>query len=244
MSVERQKIKKYSSKNSITSLVDNLSTISTGDKRPFAPLNISEKWRLHRSSNIYKASVYLVIAIIAIGFYLGKQNKSSQIASADSSDQINVTSTTTKVQSRKIIVYVTGEVNSPGVVQVQEGARIFEAIEMAGGSTALSNISACDLASKVIDGTTIYIPKQGENVGCSRGQSANAGGNSSTSTVINLNTATQAELETLPGVGPALASTIISYREENGGFSSVNDLRKVSGIGDKKFSDLKDLVSV
>lgn len=172
--------------------------------------------------------------------------------------------------SEKIYVYITGEVNSPGVVLLDNGSRIVDAIEAAGGVTDKANITKVNLVYILQDGMKINIPNQNdlknnekfEYITMSSGDEKNdANINNSTSntsseesssnkesafkiSVVNINTATQTELETLPGIGPSLALKIINYRKENGKFSSIEDIKNVSGIGDAKFENIKNYIKV
>ena len=172
--------------------------------------------------------------------------------------------------SEKIYVYITGEVNSPGVVLLNNGSRIVDAIEAAGGVTDKANITKVNLVYILQDGMKINIPNQNdlknnenfEYITMSSGDEKNDANinNSASNTsseesssnkesafkisVVNINTATQTELETLPGIGPSLALKIINYRKENGKFSSIEDIKNVSGIGDAKFENIKNYIRV
>ena len=172
--------------------------------------------------------------------------------------------------SEKIYVYITGEVNSPGVVLLDNGSRIVDAIEAAGGVTDKANITKVNLVYILQDGMKINIPNQNdlknnenfEYITMSSGDDKNDANinNSASNTsseksssnkesafkisVVNINTATQTELETLPGIGPSLALKIINYRKENGKFSSIEDIKNVSGIGDAKFENIKNYIRV
>lgn len=172
--------------------------------------------------------------------------------------------------SEKIYVYITGEVNSPGVVLLNNGSRIVDAIEAAGGITDKANITKVNLVYILQDGMKINIPNQNdlknnenfEYITMSSGDEKNDANinNSASNTsseksssnkesafkisVVNINTATQTELETLPGIGPSLALKIINYRKENGKFSSIEDIKNVSGIGDAKFENIKNYIRV
>jgi competence protein ComEA len=130
------------------------------------------------------------------------------------------------------IVAVAGRVKTPGLVRVKPGARVADAIDAAGGVLPGTDLSTVNLARKVVDGELITI-------GTAAG-SANPGQPGK----VNLNTATAAQLDALPGVGPVLAERIVAYRESKGGFRSVGELRQVEGIGDAKYDEIKDLVVV
>lgn len=149
--------------------------------------------------------------------------------------------------TEKIKVYITGEVNSPGVKEVSEGARIEDIIVLAGGLTEFANISKVNLAYKLEDGQKIYIPNVNEKVDEyiteENGEGIVEKSNKSLGK-ININTADIGTLCELPGVGESLANRIIQYREENGKFKSIDDLKNVSGIGEKKFESLREYIVV
>ena len=158
-------------------------------------------------------------------------------------------------ESIHIIVHITGEVNHAGVFQLSEGARVADAIEAAGGATKEADLESINLAYILADGQKIYIPnkKDKENneqktyITTESGDTISVENNSTQKGVnakVNINTANQSELETLPGIGPSLASKIIEYREQNGKFNSIEELKNVKGIGDARFEDLKDDVII
>lgn len=159
-------------------------------------------------------------------------------------------------EENKIYIYVTGEVNSPGVVILNKGSRIVDAINEAGGTTDMADITKINLVYILEDGMKVNIPSiekteepsnfQYVTSDSGDGKSDNSSHSSSEKTysVVNINTATQTELETLPGIGPSLALKIINYRKENGSFSSIDDIKNVSGIGDSKFESLKKYLTV
>lgn len=156
--------------------------------------------------------------------------------------------------SHPVLVHIGGAVVRPGVVSLAKGARVFDAVAAAGGFTTQADLAQMNLARAVNDGESILVPAQGKpgaashsaagsstSTGATSGSGSNAGAPSGP---VNLNTADQKLLESLPHVGPALAARIIEWRESHGGFASVNQLREVSGIGEKTFADLKPLVTV
>lgn len=138
-----------------------------------------------------------------------------------------------------LVVAVTGRVRKPGLVRLPPGARVADALEAAGGVLPDTDLSAVNLARKVTDGELIAIGVPG--VAAADGPAAGAGPGAGP---VNLNTATLAQLDALPGVGPVLAQRILDHRARHGDFRSVGDLRQVEGIGDSKFAQLKDLVTV
>jgi competence protein ComEA len=161
------------------------------------------------------------------------------------------TATHAKEQPATIAVHVAGAVNHPGVVELQSGARVIDAVEAVGGALADGDLDRLNLAAKVSDGQRVYVAKVGQSdPGALNDASAGgvddpaASGTGAPGGKVNLNTATQAQLETLPGIGPTYAQAIIAERQRRGGFTSVNDLRSVRGIGDKRFAELAPLVTV
>lgn len=225
-------------------------------------------WNLPLKTALAAITALAVITAIILGVQLANRPQSAPLLTldntpADSSpaqhlaptpgpmSQPDPTSTldpSTAAPATDLWVHVAGQVTNPQVVQLPAGARVIDAVEAAGGALAGADLDTVNLARQVQDGEQIYIPSPGESVPHSAG-SAGVGdsgiGQSKVvgNPVLNLNWASQNELETLPGIGPALAGRIIEYREQTGGFSSVEQLRQVSGIGPKVFEKLKDLVT-
>jgi competence protein ComEA len=139
-----------------------------------------------------------------------------------------------------LIVDVAGAVREPGVYEFAEGDRVIDAIERAGGSLAKADLSLLNLAAPLADGTQILVPKAGPPVAGVAGGAVPG----STGGLINVNTASATELETLSGIGEVLAATIIEYRTQNGPFASVEDLMDVSGIGPATLDEIRDQVTV
>jgi len=168
-------------------------------------------------------------------------------------------------KAKDLLVHVAGAVAKPGVYQLPHGSRVIDAVNQA-GPAAEAELDSLKLASPVTDGQTIYVPMKSSTqtgsmvAGSPPGSpvsSAGTGRNAFTSQtgvkpfsaatvtgLVNINTADQSQLDTLPGVGPSLAQRIIQYREINGPFKAIEDLKDVSGIGDKNFEKLKDRVTV
>ena len=149
----------------------------------------------------------------------------------------------------EVYVDVDGAVASPGVYRLQDGARVSQAIDAAGGLTAEADVTGLNRASKVTDGQKIYVPTVGEQqaalaAGGADGGAAAASGTGASSGLVNINTASAAELQTLSGIGPSMAQSIIDERTQNGAFASVDDLMRVSGIGEKKLAKIKDCICV
>lgn len=137
-----------------------------------------------------------------------------------------------------IYVDIKGEVMNPGVYKVEDFSRLFQLISLAGGITGDADILALNLSLKLRDEQVIYIPSISEDYPIiteiiEKGISG----------VVNINTASLEQLDSLPGIGPATAQSIIDYREENGDFNVVDDLVNVSGIGEATLNEIKDLIT-
>lgn len=202
---------------------------------------------------IIKIAVIVLIIIGGIIYYFS--NRTSTTYEDILTNDVVVENKTTEVteEDTKIKVYVTGEVNTPGVIELEEGARIQDAIEGAGGIKAEANLKDINLAYEVSDGEKIYIPNLAEANGDETAEeqisseSSSSGTSSSTSSSnekININKATASELTTIPGVGESTAQKIIDYREQNGKFKTIEDIKNVSGIGDSKYEKMKEYISV
>lgn len=145
-----------------------------------------------------------------------------------------------------LIIDVKGAVKKPGIYQLKKPARMYQVIEAAGGSTSDADLSKCNLAQEVTDGSVIYIPRIGEKIPTTFFTSTGDGTNSSKDKngKIFINTASAQELEKLPGIGSAKAEAIIQYREEHGPFQEKSDVAKVPGIGEKLLERFQDLIVV
>lgn len=137
-----------------------------------------------------------------------------------------------------LVVSVIGQVHRPGLVSVPDGSRVADVISAAGGALPEADLSTVNLARLVVDGEQIAVGVPGSSLPEGAGSTGPSAG------LVDLNTASLAELEELPGIGPVLAERIIDLREENGGFTDVEQLREVSGIGPSVYEGLVDLVTV
>ena len=169
--------------------------------------------------------------------------------SGDLSDDESEESSSKASAETEVYVDVDGAVASPGVYRLKDGARVSQAIDAAGGLTAEADVTGLNRASKVTDGQKIYVPTVGEQqaalaAGGTEGGAVTVSGAGTSSGLVNINTASAAELQTLSGIGPSMAQAIIDERTQNGAFASVDDLMRVSGIGEKKLSKIKDCICV
>ncbi len=154
----------------------------------------------------------------------------------------------TAIEPVEISVYICGNVKEPGVVEIKEGTRLDEAIKMAGGPIEKADLAAVNLAYKLKDEDMIYIPEKGEKpretVKAVQGVNTFTSKSGDNNGKVNLNTATESELDTLSGIGPATAKAIIAYRTKVGAFGSIEEVKEVKGIGDAKFDSIKDSITV
>lgn len=202
-----------------------------------------------------------IVAVIGITYYSYTNEKNIEISQENELEVENETNeiNVDEENSEKIAtikVHVSGAVKNEGVYELEEDARIADAIEKAGGVSDIANMKNVNLASKLEDGMKIYIPKQGEDVlennleENSNNKETTLGGSGTNSNVgnekgkININKATKEELDTLPGIGESTAQKIIKYREEHGSFKNIEELKEVKGIGDAKYEEIKDLVDI
>ena len=154
----------------------------------------------------------------------------------------NVTKNTSNY--KEIVVEIKGEVKNPNIYRLNENNIIQDLINKAGGLTESADISKINRAEKLQDHVSIVIPNKNDtNAQMTLGNSTSAN-DSKGNTLININTASNAELESLPGIGPSKAKSIIEYREKNGGFKSVDEIKNIKGIGQSSFEKLKDKITI
>ena len=211
--------------------------------------------------NLTKKQNIIVIAIagiVAIGIMYFIYNKNQVKEDINIENEIlvnNVSTNENNINDDIVIIHITGSVKNPGIVKLKEGSRIEDAIEAAGGLTENADITKVNLAYVVEDGTKIKIPSASEeDIGDEDIIDSKSGDNiiieentissNNSKQTININKATEKEFETLPGIGPSLASKIIEYRNQNGKFGSIEDIKNVNGIGDNKYEKIKDLITV
>ncbi len=147
-----------------------------------------------------------------------------------------------------IRVYVNGAVVRPEVYTLPPNTIIRDALLAAGGTTGEADLNFINLAQPLQDGQQIYVPRVGETISqpsqTTSSSSSSTLSNNAPGAIVNINTATLADLDTLPGIGPAIAQRIIDYREANGPFTAIEDIMNVSGIGPATFDKIKDLITV
>lgn len=185
-----------------------------------------------------KIVIAVVVVIIAttVGIYMYKQTQENTVSYYGNEEQSEET------HIRQITVHITGAINNPGVIIIEEGARIVDALEAAGGETEEADVNRLNLAYVLEDGEKLYIPSKNEEEQeyITQGKDNMSEGQSK----ININSAQIEELITLPGVGEATANKIIEYRKENGKFQKIEDLKNVPGIGDSKYENIKTMIRV
>lgn len=212
----------------------------------------------------HKAVVVAILVAIAAasGLAMASFNSHSSGVSFERSDEASASdvrgsgdaspddeSSAKSSSAAEVYVDVDGAVVRPGVYRLKDGARVSQAIDAAGGLTAEADVTGLNRASKITDGQKIYVPTVGEQqaaaaVGGAESSAAMTPGARSSSGLVNINTASAAELQTLSGIGPSMAQSIIDDRSKNGPFASVDDLMRVSGIGEKKLAKIKDCICI
>lgn len=184
----------------------------------------------------YLALILFVLLLFAAWFFVKEANRNqSVLTEADTKAQTQDT-----LEKQEIYVHITGAVNNPGVLKLPSGSRLVDAIEMAGGLSEAANSDQINLASILEDEDKIHIYEKTE------GEASTAEGAFAASQQgkVNINTASLETLQTLPGVGEVIGKNIISYREKNGLFKSVENLKEVDRIGDKLYEKIKDAVTL
>ena len=192
-------------------------------------------------------SIILLIIAVLTYYYFYTKNNTEEINNKDLEISNNQTQET---KEEKIVVHITGAVNKEGIIELEENARLADAIEKAGGAKENADIKNINLATILEDGMKVHIPTveetqtNNENINVENNANSQINAGTKTQGKININTATEEELDTLPGIGPSTASKIIDYRKENGKFKSVEEIKEVSGIGDAKYEKIKKLITI
>lgn len=148
-------------------------------------------------------------------------------------------------KSKEIRIFISGEVKNPGVVTIENSKRLIDAIDLLGGFTEEADLNKINLAMTIEDEMHYIIPKIGEEI---NNNNENVTQNNTKSqednSKININIANVSDLDKLPGVGEATANKILNYREEKGQFKSIEEIKNLNGIGDKKYEDIKDMITI
>ncbi|RJX28795.1 MAG: ComEA family DNA-binding protein [Dethiobacter sp.] len=195
----------------------------------------------------------LLVCLLVLGFVLrfalpeqetALIKKTAETGIKDNSSGADEEKESFTPENEVIIVHVTGAVKTPGVYTLEKGSRVFQVVDKAGGALDDADLERINLAQHLYDGQPVFVPRKGDespppHAGTTSYESFSAGIHK-----ININTAGKSQLETLPGIGSVKAQNIINYREKNGPFQSIEDLVKVSGIGDKTLEGLRDLITV
>lgn len=216
--------------------------------------------------------IFISITIMGVCYYIytkdtnfSIEEKSLEIETNQIEETKDEEKNETEENLENILVHISGAVNQEGIISLKQNSRVADAIEKAGGLKENASIDNINLAYKIEDGMKIHIPTkeeetQKEEANKNQDESyittksgnveeTNLNQNTNTATKnknskVSINTATQTELETLPGIGPSTALKIIQYRSENGKFKSIEEIKEVSGIGESKFNQIKDLINI
>ena len=193
--------------------------------------------------------ILIIFVIILAVIFITKKDEKVEIIQEIGTEE-NIVTNDENNEIELIVIHIIGCVKNVGIVEVTQGSRIIDVIEAAGGVTEEADINKVNLAYIVKDAQKIYIPsiydeENIEYITIDNGENVIVDDkNGGKSNMININTATQTELEQLPGIGPSTALKIINYREENKKFSSIEEIKEVPGIGDAKFNNIKDMIEV
>lgn len=205
--------------------------------------------------------ILLILGIIVIGMFIFYITTQTNIYTEVSTEEIieNENTKETEIdeekqkETNKIIIHITGAVNKEGVVELEEGERIQNAVEKAGGLTEEADLTNVNLAYQLKDGQKVYIPKKSDKEKIDTVTEENGKGviveekeknTENSNKKININTATKEQLETLSGIGTETAQKIIDYRQLNGKFKSIEEIKNVSGIGSVKYENIKNDITV
>lgn len=204
----------------------------------------------------WQLGVSLGAIVVIVGFLLFIQpvqsvthqeiDPFSQVMQTDSSqEEVMEQQFIQKEELDDLVVDVKGAVVNPGLYTLSVGSRLNDAVEAAGGFTSQADPKSVNLAQKLTDEAVVYVANQGEDIAAVSHQSANSSSSlTNTSSKVNLNTATEAELQTISGIGAKRAADIVAYRQANGLFKTVDELNNVSGIGAKTMETLRAYVTV
>ncbi|MCR5134479.1 MAG: helix-hairpin-helix domain-containing protein [Clostridiales bacterium] len=208
----------------------------------------SEFFAVHREKIIKGAVIGLIVlaAVIVFAFHTGSKEpvELTEQPAVNAAEEETGETERLEESAAIVVVDVAGAVLSPSVVHLKEGARVEDAIAAAGGLAEDADVSQINRAAVLHDGEKLYIPAVGEDVTVVPPVPAADGTGEDGAMLVNINTATTEELESLKGVGPVTAAKIIEYRTVYGAFETIEDIKNVDGIGEKTFEGLKDQITV
>ena len=205
-------------------------------------------------SNQEKITIILLLIVIIVGagmvLYKNINNEDNFII--NNASNISENNPAIQIEIPPLIIHIAGAVNSPGVYQLKSTDRIVDAVKIAGGAAEEANLDSINLAALLKDGQKIIVPyktysETGKEINTNtynNAESMYSSSSDSTSAKININTADANMLQTLSGIGPVLSERIIEYRNQNGFFGVIDDIVDVSGIGEKKFEGIRELICV
>jgi competence protein ComEA len=198
-----------------------------------------------RLATLSRAELIALVAVVGVtvagaGFWYVRSLPAPVQVRSGPSQALVAAPTASASPTTVILVDVAGWVRRPGVYEFAEGARVIDAIDAAGGARPGAVLSSLNLAAPLADGTQVLVPKESQ----APPTTETGNGTSGATGLVNVNSATNAELETLPGIGEVIAQAIVDHRTENGPFTSVEQLVDVSGIGDATLEDIRELVTV
>ncbi|AKA72110.1 helix-hairpin-helix domain-containing protein [Clostridium scatologenes] len=195
---------------------------------------------MNKKKKIIGSIVILVIFTIFLitGYILSRPSKD-----LNTKEVFNDATVVESKDNKDMTIYINGEVKKPGVYKLKSGSRVQDLLNSAGGFNETADKTKLNLAKKLKDEDYIYVDKQNDkNPSASSGSNANS--NVASDGKVNINTATKEQLKTVSGIGDVTAQKIIDYREKNGSFNSIEDLKKVGRIGDKSLEKIKDKIEV
>jgi competence protein ComEA len=192
------------------------------------------------------AAAAVALAIVAAGAAWFASSRPAAVAEPQPAavGQERASAATSSTAPATLLVHVVGAVRGPGVVELRDGSRVVDAIAAAGGAADDADTAQLNLAARLTDGQRVAVPRVGEVLPAPPAGGADTAGTPGDAGPLDLNSATAAQLEELPGIGPALAEAILRERDRRGRFERVEDLQQVRGIGERRFAELRDLVRV